>query len=498
MGDSVVKRVQWALEGGYTSNSASVYNGGAPVVATRRVAVEEAASADWDFIYERVAEARGTYAAVYQSTLHMQSAKGKIPALVYADDLTYVGRMILSGAPTVTTLPAVPTSLLAATAIAATMSLTTQPNVAGDGAAAKILAVTLTNASTSTTAVTVTIAGTSLGGGALSEVVTFGTGTQTPSAVGGGSGALTVTLYTRNYFATVSASGITTSAQPTGDTVAVAGVNAFLWTFLTDMGTSTLLSATAEYFDGTASWQLPGLILDKASFKASMGKSFKLDASCIAQKKAPLAGSTGSINPTALAGDPNAVQNLADAVLPAIPTSATRFYADPVGATPGTTQIAARLTDFGIDYDMQPKLGKSADGTQFPNFVGRAAYGDKLMATMTLLFNSYLGATIDPVELNAFLTNASRTTLTAFPGIALPCGTLTGAGNWPAWAQDANGKGGYYGIAFALAGKYTKVAEKVVDGRTAFEYTCDSEVDLVAIGAPSQVQVISRINPNMK
>lgn len=494
MADSVLKLFQLGLEGPYTSGSASVYNGGSAVAATRRLAILEAMGADWDFTFEAPAEARGTYAGSYQHILHQQMAKGKVPALVYCDDLLFYLRMLVSGSPTVVTLPNSPTVLLAATAIASTMpSLTTQPNAAADGALSKILAITLANPSPQTTAVNVTVAGTN-SNGAVSEVLNFSAGTTTVSKVGGGTGATTVTLYTKNYFSTVTS--ITTSAQPASDTIAVAGVNAFLWTFTADMATSTLWSATGEYFDGTGCWTLPGLVLQKGSLTAEIGKSLKLDGEFSARKKDYLAPTAASINPSAPVGTHDALTNLADNPLPAIPTYITRFYADNIGVAPGTTQISARLTSWKADFDSKAELGKAADGTPFPNFVSRGYYGEALKVAFTLLFNNGQQGSVDPAEVVNFLGNQARTIRVAFPGAYLPCGVLSAIGNWPAALGDSNAKGGSYGFMVDTAGRYTKAAEKKVLNRTAYEFEQGSEVDLVSMNAPTVYTVVSRLNPN--
>lgn len=497
MGDTAPKRLQLALEGGYTSGAGSVFNGGAAVVATRRLAVEESIGADWAPVFSRPVEARGSYSGAYQSLLEMIGVKGKLAAAVYADDLTWYGRMLYSGAPIVTTLPASPIALLAATAIAATLSLTTQPTAAGsDGAAARILAVTLSNASAQATAVSITITGASVTGAALSETLSFTAGTTTPSKVGGGAGATSVTLYTRNYFKTVNASGIACSSQPSGDLVAIGGINAFLWQFSPDMATSTLQSATMEYDDGTAAWQLPGSVLTKGTAAVEFGKSFKFDGTLESMKKLALAGSAGSINPAAPVGDRNALQSLTDNNAAAISSALGNFYADPIGTAPGTTNVPARIIDFKFDVDNNIKLGKAGDGTVYPNFVGRDYYGDKVATEFTLLFNSYGAGSTDPAELAQFLAYASRTVRCALPcQVALPCGVLTATSGWPTALQVA-GVGGYYGVMYDVAGKYKVANEKKVDGRQAFTFQQQNEVDLVSMNAGYQVWAISRVNPN--
>jgi hypothetical protein len=494
-GDLALKQFQFGLEGVFGSAS-SVYGGGSPVVATRRLATLRDVGADWDLTFEAPAEARGNFAGIHQHIHHMQMAKGKVPAEVYMDDLYYYLKLCVSGTPTFTTLPNAPQTLLAATAIAATMpSLTTQPNATSDAGLAKLIQLTLANTAPQTTAVNVTVAGTDIYGNAISEVVAFTAGTTTPSKSGGGAGATSCTLWTKQYFATVTS--ITTSVQPALDTLAVAGVNAFRYVYVSDMSSNTLYTATGEYFDGAAAWQLPGLILNKIGLDAEIGKSFKLNADFMARDKIPLVATASSVNPAAQAGSQGALTNLADNKVAAMPTTLTRFYADNLGVAAGTTQIPARLTNFKWELDAKTNLGKAADGTPNPTFVSRGYYGEGLKASFALLMLSGVPGSEDPYELNAFLNKKSRTVRCAFPGVYLPCGALNAPGNWDAALQDQNGKGGVYGLMIDIAGKYTKAPEKAIMDRTGLEFELASEVDQIQLLAPMVFTIISRVNPNM-
>lgn len=496
MGDIVLKRLQVGTEGPFTSGGAfnpsgsiSVYGaGGAAVAATRRVAVEDSSEFGYaDLTFEAPEEARGTYNALYGHWLQMRMAKGKWSSLFYPDDAVWWMRGAISGSPTVTTLPAAPTALLAATAIASTMSLTTQPNATTDSALAKILAVTLSNASALATAVSITITGTDVTGAALTETLNFSAGTTTPSKVGGGAGALTVTLYTQNYFKTVNASGIACSAQPVGDQVAVGGVNAFLWVFTPDMASSTVVSLTGEYFDGSTPWQLPGLILPKLAVDIQVGKTVKMSGDALCKDMVNL----------------GALATITDQVLPPVTSFATRYYSDPIGATPGTTQVSARLTQAQFSIENGFALGKAADGTPNPTFVGRKRY--KTKADYTLIFNTGVVGSEDPADFNAFqVAYASRTIMVALPSVAyLPCGPLNGvtlaASGWPTQLGDTQGtsRGGLYGATIAHAGKFTAGAPASVEGRLAVKLTHEMEADLKVIGAAYQVQLVNRVNPNM-
>jgi hypothetical protein len=176
----------------------------------------------------------------------------------------------------------------------------------------------------------------------------------------------------------------------------------------------------------------------------------------------------------------------------------SRFYADPIGTAPGTTAISARLLDYKMTVDPMVKLGKAADGTPNPTFVGRGAYGDKVTADFSLLWNSITsGTTYDPTEVGQFLSYGARTVRCAFAGAPLPCGAITATGSgWPTALLSGSGQAGVYGIAFDLAGTYTKMTEHAADERAAFQFTMDSQIDYTSIGAPLQVLMVARISPN--
>ena len=494
MPDVARKQFAVGLGDAYTQGVNSIYNGGAAVAAARRIAVTTGFGVDQKPTNQRVKEARGTYAAEYGTWLQMWEAEGKWPSLFYPDEQRYVLRSLL-GAPTVATLPTVPPVLLPATALAVGgNSLTTQPTAA-NGAKGAILALTLANATTNSTPVTLTITGTApVTGAPLTEVVVFGAGIQTISKVGGGAGATTVTLYTQNYFASVGALGIASSAQPASDTLAVGAVYGFVENYLNDMGSSTLLDFTGEYFDGSIAWQLLGLFLQKGDWKASIGKELSFDGSFAAKQKKELVATAASINPGAATGAHDALTSLPNPVLSALATRNAGFYSDPIGTAAGTTLINARLLDFALSVDAAAKLGKAADQTPYANFVGRDYYA--LKADCTFLTQSSTGATADPIDLYNFESWLSRTIYCAFPGDAMPCGVLTAAANWPTQLQQAT-FGGYFGAALYISGKWTVFKEAVSAARFAVSLSLDSEVDQAGSGAAVGAQLITRLNPNI-
>lgn len=498
MADTVLKRLQLGTEGAFTTGasfgqagSISVYSaGGAPVTATRRLAVEQSTEFGYqDLTWTAPEEARGSYAAYYTHLLEMRMAKGKFSALLYPDEMIWWCRAAISGVPTVTTLPAVAQGILA-TPVSITSSTTvtlsgiTEPNAQTDAGLAKILQCIYANASSTTTPVTFTFVGTDINGNELTEVVNFSAGTTTPSYTGGGAAALTVTLYTTNYFATITS--VTASTTVSGSTITVKGVNGFLWVFSTDLGTSTLVSLTGEFFDGSTGWRLPGLIVPKFDLDLTVGKSVTIKGDCLAKDMVTVS-----------------LASIADQVLPAASSYATRYYSDPIGSVPGTTQVSARLISASLSMDNQLETGKAADGTPLPTFIGRKRYKSK--ADYTLLFNSGASGSEDPSDFGAFSRlYQSRVILLALPSTGyLPCGPLTGAtlsaSGWPTQLGDSEGttRGGLYGITVAHAGKFIAGAPVDVSGRLAVKLTQDMEVDLAGMGVPYQIQIVSRVNPNM-
>lgn len=497
MGDIVLKQLNVGSEGPYTTgaallptNSKSVYaNGGAAVAATRRMAVEDSTEFGYaELTYEAPEEARGTYAANYTHILHMRHVKGKFGALLYPDDLPWWFRSAIAGSPTVTTLPAAPQTVLASTAVTATaVSLAgiTQPNAQADvssTASAKVLVFVLSAGATNASAITFTVTGTDVNSNNITETIAFTAGLQTLSRVGGGVGATSCTLYSRQAFRTVSA--ITASSSTTGDSLAVQCVNGFLWTFTPDMSLSTLLSLTGEFFDGSTPWQLPGMAVDKFDIDIAVGKSVKISGDAVARDMVSMSALTA----------------LTDSLRPATSSYQARYYSDPIGATPGTTPISARLTEAKLSIANGLTMGKAADGTPLATFIGRKRY--KADMEMTLLFqNGALGAE-DPSDFAAFNSAyASKTVMVALPAVSyLPCGLLTptlASTGWPSQLGDANNKGGLYGVTVAQAGKFTSGKPAAVGEHLAVKMKLEGEVDLQSMAATYQVQVVNLINPNL-
>jgi hypothetical protein len=260
----------------------------------------------------------------------------------------------------------------------------------------------------------------------------------------------------------------------------VAGVNAFIWTFLPDMASSTLLSMTGEFFDGSTAFQLPGLVIPKLEFDLNIGKSTRFKADALAKDMVS-----------------QALTSLTDINLPALPALNARYYSDPIGVAPGTTQVSARLIAAQLSIENGTTLGKAADGTPLATFVSRKKWHSK--AEITLLFNNGATGSEDPSDYAAFnAAYAARTIRVAMPGSAyLPCGVLSTIGNWPTALGDAAAKGGLYGMIIDHAGRWLAGKPVDHDGRLAVKLSHDMEVDTTSLGTSYQVIVVNRMNPNM-
>src|SRR5579859_1024310 len=181
---------------------------------------------------------------------------------VYAD-LSLWWPYMMMGAPTITTYPSSPTSLLAVTPLTSTMSLTTQPTAPG----MKLIIVV----TSFTVAGTLSIAGTSYG------VAT----TESISITGAG------TYYSSNVYSAVNASGITNVT--TAASIAITGVFGWALTFLSG---GNLYSAAIEWFDGTGSWTHPFSFATEGDFDIKVLTEATLTLKGKAQDKLPIGDRT--------------------------------------------------------------------------------------------------------------------------------------------------------------------------------------------------------------
>lgn len=178
----------------------------------------------------------------------------ELSQVVYPENSLWLAYMITGSVPTVTTLPASPTSLLASTAVSGSpLSLTTQPTSSG-----MFLIFAFTGTSV---AGTVAIAGTDIYGNAQSETVTI------PANQSGN-------YYSANLYKTVNASGLTITGLTAGS-ITVTGVYGWQYVFLPG---DTVYSASIEAWTGVDSFILPWVMFDSADIEFGMDKEAKVTA----------------------------------------------------------------------------------------------------------------------------------------------------------------------------------------------------------------------------
>ncbi len=180
-------------------------------------------------------------------------------------DLSLWWPYMMMGAPTTTaSIPAVPTSLLAAAPLSATQSLTSQPTAPGMRLILTVTAFTVAG--------TVTITGTVGGTANVAESISI------PAAG---------TYYSSNIYTAVNASGVTNVT--TAATVAITGVFGWSYTFLSSGAKYT---AAVEWFDGAGSWTHPFCFATDGSFDIKVNSEATITLKGKAQDKLPIGDRT--------------------------------------------------------------------------------------------------------------------------------------------------------------------------------------------------------------
>ena len=219
---------------------------------------------------------------------------------------------------TPTTSPGSPVTCLAATAVAASMSLTTQPTAPG----MKLILVV----AASTAVGTIGIAGKDVFGNNISETITAGI-----TALGAVNG--NATYYSSNIYSLVNASGITTTGLTSG-TLAITAVFAWNRNFLPAISTFT---QTLEWFTGSESATVPFTDLSEYEFDFDVQKEFVLKCKGIAQDRLPIGNR--STTPLTI----SQVVALSQQVDRPDASWACQVFIDPISGTPGTTSFGSML-----------------------------------------------------------------------------------------------------------------------------------------------------------
>lgn len=185
----------------------------------------------------------------------------ELSQVVYPENSIWAAYMLTGSVPTVTTLPASPTSLLASTAVSGSpLSLTTQPTSPG-----MFLVFAFTGTAV---AGTVAISGTNQYGLATTETVNI------PASNSG-------SYYSANCYSAVAAAGLTITGLTAGS-MAVTGVYGWQYVFLPG---DTVYSASIEAFTGVDSFILPWVMFDSLDVEFGMDKEAKITAKGIMQDR---------------------------------------------------------------------------------------------------------------------------------------------------------------------------------------------------------------------
>ncbi len=328
-------------------------------------------------------EARGIY---WQDIRLRQMGKNvdvpKFDGSLYPGALWF-GYMYVSNNPVVTTVPATPTTLLAATAVSAapyTLSGTLVGNgeylifaIAGNG-----------------TAGTISVAGTDNFGNAASETISVK--------------ASDTLVYSTKRYSAVNAGGITVSGLDNVATVAITGVICWIYTFTNDGVNIGLSSAALEWFDGTDGVVLPYFIGQDAELDWEKEKEMILTCKGECQEMITVGDTTQTVmgtNPFPAISQPTDMPYVS---WPAL------FYIDTL---PGGTAFTTQNSDF-LSMKLKLSTGQkgypTGDGNQFWSRTTRD--GSK---PATLAFD----ATVDfqnDIEYNRFKQNGKAIFAAQFQG----------------------------------------------------------------------------------
>jgi hypothetical protein len=244
--------------------------------------------------------------------------------------------MGVSSDPALSTIPATPASLLAATLITSLSNVTTQPSAPG-----QILQLVVTGASAKGT---ITVTGTINGVSGQQEVVSMS-----------GNG----TYNTLNVFSAVSA---LSGTGLTGGSLAVGGY--FVETMDFKLDGSALYSAVMEWFTGTDSRVYPLTIASEITLDGKADGEVMWSLKGESQDELPIGDRTTA---PMLA---SRITNLSEPMEIAMAGWQVFVYVDPITGTPGTTQFYD-LLDYKIIIKPNQLLKHTATNRQQPNRVWR-------------------------------------------------------------------------------------------------------------------------------
>src|SRR6266581_3500151 len=297
-----------------------------------------------------------------------QLAKGvsidKFDADLYPDSL-YLPYNLIGAVPVVTTQPAAPVSLLAATTKAATMTLTTGLATVPPG---MFLIFTL---AANSVAGTIVLSGFDNYGGAASETITV------PATNG--------PVYSTKRYSSITSPGanqFTTTGLSAAGTIAVTAVFAWTYTWTYD-GINNIYPYTnsLEIYNGVFGYMLPGTIISDGTFDWQKEKEILFTGKGEAQDFCIVG------DPTATLGGSNPFATLAQpSQIPLVSWPAT-WYIDAGSGTPFTTQDGSMET-FKLAIMTGRKWKFSGDGMQRASYVTWETQPD-FTADATILLPNY-------------------------------------------------------------------------------------------------------------
>jgi len=294
----------------------------------------------------------------------------KFDSDLYPDSL-WAWYMAISNTPgSITTVPGTPTTLLASTSIAATMTLSSAPAVPGEFLIFAITGNTATG--------TIVVGGTDPYGNAYgsSETITF-------------TSAASQTVYSSRRYSVVNTGGAGTNkfttTGGTGSSIAVTGVFAWVYPFTWDGLTNiTPYSGCLEAFDGVMGIMLPGFILSELVLAWAKEKEIQLTSKGQAQDYCIV----GDPNPTTYPSGTNPFSSLSQPTsLPVVSWPASFYIDADLGGTAFTTQDGSML-DYKLTIQTGRKWNYAGDSMQRASFVTWDTEPD-FMIDATLIFQNY-------------------------------------------------------------------------------------------------------------
>ena len=289
----------------------------------------------------------------------------KLDCDVYTDQL-WIPYGLIGNTPVITTIPAAPTSLLASTAIANPMTLTTSLATVPPG---EFLIFAIT---TNTAAGTIVLSGLDNYGNAQSETINF-------------TSAATQTVYSTKRYSALTSPGANQFATTGGTSahIVVTGVFAWVYTFTYD-GINNIQPYTEalRLYNGVFGVLLPGTVLSEGTFDWQKEKEILFTGKGEAQDFLvvgdPTSTSVGT-NPFSALAQPNTI--------PVVSWPATFFIDSDLGGVPLTTQDGS-LETFKAMITTGRKWVFVGDGMQRANFVTYATEHD-FSADATIVLQNY-------------------------------------------------------------------------------------------------------------